>query len=192
LKKILLHLAIVLGFSLSSNLLNAQCGITFAYWYPFGACTPNTFGITVVVQGAGTNFSVLWPETGNTSLYIVGDTGYHVVCITNSVGCTQCDTFSVNCWGWYGTTGLNEYNSTAYINVYPNPSTGNFNIEFNQAIKKGEIEIISILGKRVYMDELFNASSKEIDLLGLSEGIYFVRIFDGVNYYGKQIIIQSD
>lgn len=72
------------------------------------------------------------------------------------------------------TTGVNESNSqNPVISVYPNPTNGSFNVDFNNA--KG-IKVMNTLGVIVY-DEKFEQlteGSKNIDLSNFANGIYMV------------------
>lgn len=90
------------------------------------------------------------------------------------------------------TVDVNEVASFNSFQISPNPSSGNFIISFEGTIFKGNVEIINILGENVHAENIFNESKKEINLKNISDGIYFVKVFDGEKYYCKKIIIEQD
>ncbi|MES2681470.1 MAG: T9SS type A sorting domain-containing protein [Bacteroidota bacterium] len=68
-------------------------------------------------------------------------------------------------------TGINELQSGEEISVYPNPSNGNF------TIKSGVAMILSItneLGQIVKTVSLTENNKNEVNISGLSNGIYFI------------------
>ena len=77
--------------------------------------------------------------------------------------------------------GVYEYSSTlstsdfelntSEISLYPNPTTATLNIKTETEINK--ISIYSILGK-----EVLKSNSKAMDVSGLSNGVYLVKIID--------------
>ncbi|MCO6495029.1 MAG: PKD domain-containing protein [Bacteroidetes bacterium] len=74
-------------------------------------------------------------------------------------------------------TGVSNTDANSSFNVYPNPSTGIFNIEIGDQSDKGIIEVFDVLGNK-----LFNYTSIEmengnwqIDLSAQSNGIYLIR-----------------
>jgi|GEM_PF-6522100 len=79
----------------------------------------------------------------------------------------------------------------ASFNIYPDPSSEAFTISFPGIISEGKLEIFSVFGEKIYSDKIINNSRKEIHLKNISEGAYFVRVFDGEKYYTKKIIIAT-
>lgn len=80
--------------------------------------------------------------------------------------------------------GINELTS-AELNVYPNPSTGLFNIDIKGTY---EVSIVSITGQIVYSNTFTNNA-----VLNLSEqpaGIYFLRLKTDNKVINKRIIIE--
>ncbi|CAN5363730.1 hypothetical protein BH10BAC1_BH10BAC1_02990 [soil metagenome] len=63
------------------------------------------------------------------------------------------------------------------INVYPNPTTGLFNVDFKKATA---IKFVNVLGEVVYEQKIDenSAATVTIDLANLSNGIYFVYVMD--------------
>ncbi|WP_316633420.1 endonuclease [uncultured Flavobacterium sp.] len=71
--------------------------------------------------------------------------------------------------------------------LYPNPSNGNFTIYFNTIEAPYSIEIISILGQKVF--EKSNVTDSLSTINNLPKGIYIVRINKGSETFNKKIII---
>jgi len=76
---------------------------------------------------------------------------------------------------------------TDEIVIYPNPSDGNFNIEFGNSNIPYSIEIISFSGQKVF--EKQNAASSEVSVQNLPSGIYIIKIIKGEKTSFKKIII---
>ncbi|WP_264554030.1 endonuclease [Flavobacterium sp. N2038] len=73
------------------------------------------------------------------------------------------------------------------ILLYPNPSDGNFTIYFNNAEAPYSIEIISLLGQRIF--EKSNIADSLLSINNLPKGIYIVHISKGSDNFSKKIII---
>ena len=76
------------------------------------------------------------------------------------------------------------------ISVYPNPSSNNFTVEFNDAALKQAVFIVyDLLGKEIIREDLFG--SKTTIQHNLRGGIYFYEIFTGaVKLNGGKLIVQ--
>ncbi|MEI6347683.1 MAG: DUF4465 domain-containing protein [Bacteroidota bacterium] len=70
-------------------------------------------------------------------------------------------------------------NESIGINIYPNPTSENLNIEMKENTVKN-IEIIDLAGRTVYKTNVSNSNSK-INISDLSSGMYYIRI-QGNNY----------
>jgi hypothetical protein len=75
------------------------------------------------------------------------------------------------------------------ITVYPNPNSGNFNINSINPICG--IEIYNPAGNRVYSDyKLKQQTSKEVDLSRSPKGIYLVKINNGTKKYVRKVVVE--
>ncbi len=73
--------------------------------------------------------------------------------------------------------------------ISPNPTTNNFTIIFPGSINKGSIEIYTALGKKIFTEDIFNVSQKEVRLKNVA-GIYFVKVRDGEKEYCEKLVIK--
>ncbi len=75
------------------------------------------------------------------------------------------------------------------INIYPNPTHGILNIDYNTATPKDlELEIRDILGKKIYSTSI-NNKIKSLDLSFLNKGIYLAVFKNSKTSIAKKIII---
>jgi hypothetical protein len=90
-------------------------------------------------------------------------------------------------------TGIEEGNKNASIHIYPNPTTGNFTVEF-YASDVINLKLINTLGEVVYQlskietDGLF---TKNISASWISEGIYYLKIEGNTLNLTKKIVIKK-
>jgi hypothetical protein len=90
-------------------------------------------------------------------------------------------------------TSIFENNGSPSINLFPNPTSGDFTLSIlGKAKSKFSIEIFNTLGEEIYSDETKDPSTHFIKNIQLIEkaGIYFVRINDGEKKYIQKLIIQ--
>jgi len=93
------------------------------------------------------------------------------------------------------TTSINEINNKENnITAFPNPSNGNFTLQFaGNGNEITEFTVFNILNKEVYSGKLKTTAGTNhahIDLSGLSDGVYMIRIKIDENLYSEKIIKQ--
>ncbi len=89
-----------------------------------------------------------------------------------------------------GATGVEEYSKNSTISVFPNPSTGLFNVKLNSN-SDSSIEIINTLGQTVYSESVFT-ENQIINLQHLQSGLYSVKIYENGKFVSiNKIIIQK-
>ncbi|MBL0340572.1 MAG: T9SS type A sorting domain-containing protein [Bacteroidetes bacterium] len=77
------------------------------------------------------------------------------------------------------TTGINSPQSHEELQIksYPNPTTGNFTIQFNVQDAPGEMEIYDVLGNCILKDYISPWSQfKQVNITAFPSGIYFVKM----------------
>ena len=76
--------------------------------------------------------------------------------------------------------GLDENNFSDAINIYPNPTTGQFSITTDYTLSYVNVRVTSILGQ-----EIFNTSYNHVNVINIElnepSGIYMIEVSDTVN-----------
>lgn len=89
----------------------------------------------------------------------------------------------------YLPTMINEIRHENSISLFPNPSTGKFQISVDN-LKTEQIKILNSLGEVIY-ESAVNASNLEIDLSDQAKGIYFCQfVMQGGMSEVKKIVLQ--
>lgn len=88
-----------------------------------------------------------------------------------------------NCWN----PGVDESAFENSFSVYPNPATGKFTVQSSE-FNINMIEVYDIVGACIYQSTSQPANQSTINLSGLSEGIYFLKIKSENSVFTKKII----
>lgn len=133
---------------------------------------PEIFGndgsINLHVTGASGNYSFAWDNNATTEDLTNLAGGTYVVFITDSLGCTFTDSIIVNSLLGVEIEGLTE------VLVYPNPSTGQFNL-LGSGIQS--VSLVNQLGQRINMNMVKLSDNEwKCELDQLSNGSYFLEI----------------
>jgi hypothetical protein len=81
-------------------------------------------------------------------------------------------------------------NSGETFTVFPNPSTGQFSLKFDQPVE-GNVDVIDLMGRKVWNSKLSaNQANYEIDLTSLPKGIYNLSIHTGKTVQSRKIILE--
>lgn len=102
---------------------------------------------------------------------------------------------SITGYGGVGTvlcisTGMSETEGENSLSIFPIPAHHHFTVAFEKTIISGHIAITDIQGKNIFYEHIFNETKKEINVENVAPGIYFVRVFDGFNFYNRKINIE--
>ena len=115
--------------------------------------------------------------------------GTYTVILTGTLGnCSSSDTITIN----VGYTGVEEVNLEESVNLYPNPSNGEFNLSLNFPIEQYvEIRIFNTIGELLASRTMNNTSSSvvEFNLNSNAEGFYFVNVKTANQSITKRISI---
>jgi len=85
-----------------------------------------------------------------------------------------------------GTTGVNTTDALAF-SIFPNPSTGKFNINIANA-DNCNITVMNMKGQQVYTTQV--SGSTMIDLSNQPKGVYFIRISNASSTSIEKIIVE--
>lgn len=83
------------------------------------------------------------------------------------------------------TTGIENQSPIKNKNVglFPNPASDKITI--SSGIPIVSVELYNILGERVY-----NGTNSEVNLSALKKGVYFIKVFDGVDYFIEKVLLR--
>jgi hypothetical protein len=164
------------------------CGVTTATYSVVAVAGATGYKWTVpadltIVSGQGTNTINVSIATGpgstvSTSILSVRD--------TNECGQSAARSLTLsNCHSYSAFSDVNGDVSTIESSLYPNPSAGNFNVQYNSAINSELIiEMYDVLGKLVFSELEVVVEGENIFRYNqgdLQKGSYFIRLTDEKN-----------
>lgn len=85
----------------------------------------------------------------------------------------------------------NNSNLSFDFTISPNPNNGIFNLTVSgqHLLKEGQVSAISLLGEQVFFQKFSDVKSIAMDLSVLTNGVYFIRLIDGVSTIQKRMIL---
>jgi hypothetical protein len=97
--------------------------------------------------------------------------------------------------GLYGHKGSGGNSSVNAIKakdivLFPNPSSGKIELQFNTNVKVQTVEVYDFAGKKLFNQNI-NNSTKQIDLTHLNKGIYLLKVKTENSIYTERIIINK-
>jgi hypothetical protein len=107
--------------------------------------------------------------------------GTYEVEVTDENGCTN--TAAVD----FVINSTSEPSFLSDIALYPNPSDGNFTITLRDGAPRN-MQVFDGYGKMVFQTTI-NGSKEQINLQGLAQGVYYVKIMEGDGYKVKSLLI---
>lgn len=125
----------------------------------------------------------------NGNLYITGVYSDSVHFGTNTLHAPEAHTIYIAKIGSAQSTGFSSVGASAEMNVYPNPSSGMFTVQFKTNKKETSIYIRNLLGEAI-CSQTIASGFINIDLSSQPKGIYFIDVSDGNDRQVKKIIIQ--
>ncbi len=130
---------------------------------------------TITVSGASNSYYWNTGSISNTIVVSPSVTTTYSVTSTNFIGCSDLSSVTVSVSTCTGIEAQNDLNNEPVI--YPNPSTGIFNLKLDKQIEKGFVRVFNSLGQEITYIKLDNASENlQFDLTKYSDGVYFVEI----------------
>ena len=93
----------------------------------------------------------------------------------------------------FTTTALgNEEFLSSQFSIYPNPSKGNFNIEFKDLSNSYSIEVFDVTGKTIYENN-FDQSANLVQVINIqnaTSGVYFINVKSDKGIVTKKLVVQ--
>ena len=177
----------------NKNLIDAVSAATLpSYGTITGTWNGTNFGGTVVPDGTYNLFIEMgWGKDHvvnhavKSFTFTKGPAAQHL----SPVGTTNFTNVSID-WSPLATlVGTTESNDN--VNVFPNPTTGKINLNFNQEMKGVSILVTNLSGKTFFSesDVKIPVGSKQIDLSACKNGLYFILIESENLKYNYKILI---
>ena len=113
------------------------------------------------------NGSAISGATG--SYYVVTANGNYSVLVTDINGCE-----SVSLPYVFTTVGIGQITSASF-NVFPNPSNGIYNIQFDESASENSYKVYEVTGKLI-QSGIFKELNVKLDIGGVPAGVYFLTI----------------
>jgi hypothetical protein len=90
-------------------------------------------------------------------------------------------------------TGLGETILAPAINVVPNPSNGNFVLNYeDMSMENATVTLVDILGKTIYSEKMSIIGNSSLPFnMNLRNGVYFVSVANGSTKLTKKIIVKK-
>ena len=85
---------------------------------------------------------------------------------------------------------VNEVSNETQISIYPNPTSGTFNIFTSEQIKNGSIEIYNVVGGLIFSQKIINQQNT-IDLKNQASGLYFVKVISDGEVVGMKKVVKE-
>lgn len=148
--------------------------------------TSGTFKLRVNGNIVGT---IPYSTTGVSTTTTIPGINIHgdvIISITDNSLATNRVAFDELSWTCYSGLGL-ETLSQKEFKIYPNPSNGNFNVIFDDSNRIHSVEIISLLGQKVF--EKNNIQSASISVTNLPKGTYLIKVTQDSKSRTEKIII---
>lgn len=81
-----------------------------------------------------------------------------------------------SCYTINSLVGINENSFGAGFNIYPNPTSNDFTINFGEVLNNGTITLVDVTGKVILTKNISNVSTSIISVEELDKGTYFIKI----------------
>jgi hypothetical protein len=151
---------------------------------------PTNNNLIVNPISGGSPFSYIWSTGEVTGQITTFNNGEYWVIVTDINGCVSDTIFYDVTWI---PSSLNNLNINR-LNVYPNPSNGNFFIKFKSIVNQNIlVKITNIIGEEVYREskeQFIGAYTKQISLDNYGKGFYLLEINTSAGILNKKLILQ--
>jgi hypothetical protein len=85
-----------------------------------------------------------------------------------------------------------DQNSLANFTVFPNPTQGNFTVQFNSDSSQAiQVELYDLRGRSVYHSNIENTGfiNQNIQLQALQAGVYVLKVKDGDKQVTRKLVL---
>lgn len=161
----------------------AGCDSTITLDLTIGALDLTTSTATFTITANGTAAAYQWIDCGNGNAIIAGENGQSFTATANgdyAVILTDGSCVDTSACVTITGVGLNENDLSSSIEIFPNPSNGEFTIAVSGiAADKVTVVITEANGKIIMTEDLTNTSDSivlPVDVNSIENGVYFVTI----------------
>ncbi len=173
--------------TLSTSVVNHPAPTITVSHVDASCATCHNGSATVFISGGGTSpYTIQW-NIGSTDNPIINlDPGTYVACVTDANGCSVCDSAEI-----VNADGIISIDANELVQVIPNPNNGIFTLEISNAILIENIEILNLVGEKVFTLMFRHAQHDklQIDFSSGASGVYFLQIKTANEIIRKKILI---
>ena len=178
------HLQNVEGGDYNLNLSSSGCGISESFNIPeasdlmadfiFESGLNDLISATALVTGGNAPYLLSWSngDIGSIANNLI-PTNIYFLTITDNNNCSKTVEFDANL------TATSSITEASSINIYPNPATNKVWINaplIDLSLNTVDIYVFNASGQSIFSNYSFNKKGVELDIDGLSTGLYYLSI----------------
>ena len=145
--------------------------------------TSTTISNDTITSNATAGASYQWIDCSNNNDLIIGETNQSFTAMVNgsyAVVVTVGNCSDTSACVDMTTIGIDERVVVKEVEIYPNPTSGIFNVELEKIVETSSIIVYDMLGELVVKKEKIKKNNL-IDLTNHPKGVYLVQIKNGTN-----------
>ena len=146
--------------------------------------------LLVTISNGTPPYSYEWSTNATTQSIVPLANGIYWAIATDTIGCVSDTVFFNVTWINTSVESINIIN----LNIFPNPSNDEFNIEFSSLISQNlKIRLVNSVGDVIFIDNLINYSGEyknKVNLKEFSKAIYLLEIQTDDGVVNKKLMLQ--
>ena len=85
---------------------------------------------------------------------------------------------------------VDELEKLQGLNIFPNPTSGKFTIDYSNKSIPSKIQVFNSIGKLILSFDKQLSQNFEIDLSDCPKGVYYIKSHLDNNFIGQKVIIE--